>query len=85
MYDFKKYFIWCSWLTVNLFVSWYFCIFAIVGFDYLIFDLTGSYYLNILNELNIFACHVVVFKCFPEIGHKVGTYHLAEHFINETY
>ena len=65
MYDFKKYFIWCFWLTLYLLFSWYFCIFAVVGFDYLFFDLTGSYYLNFLNELNIsisIPCDLTIFS-----------------------
>lgn len=86
MYDFKKYFIWCSWLTLYLLFSWYFCIFAVIGFDYLIFDLTGSYYLNFLNELEIsisIPCDLTLFSFaylwFSSLLYRLSLYIYSYH------
>ena len=37
----------------------------------------------ILNKLNIFTNDIIVFESFPKLSSKVGSYQLAEHFIDK--
>lgn len=50
MYDFKKYFIWCSWLTVNLFVCYYSFLYLTFALELIYFDIYGCYWLGFIAD-----------------------------------
>lgn len=88
MYDFKKNFLWCSWLTVNLFVYYYSFIYLTYALELIYFDIYGQFWLGLIADKSFFLnmeilyslCAVGFFlisRLFNEIGLYIYSYKLC--------